>query len=356
MSATKEIWILGAAGRCGRAIAAELAARQLPLVLVGRDRARLGELAATLGGAPRIVVAGSLDAIVTELSQGHPAVVVNTIGPFTETALPIARAGAPGSHYVDLSNELSSFISLLGLHDEAIAAGRCLVIGAGFGVLATESVVMKLCAGRPPAARVRVDAVPRIDGSGVLGPTLAASLVDGLAAGGRRYENGRLVRAPLAGDAERLTLPDGSTAVTSGVPSGDLEAARRASGASFAVAGSSEVPSTPLTRVLLPALAALLSWRVVRDAAKSRLARMHISPPAKPREFSFTHARVQWPDGSIREGWLRAGEGMAFTAKSASEIAARLAGNRGRPGAYTPGALFGPELAVQAGAQFILGR
>jgi len=36
-----EVWILGGAGRAGRAIAAELARRGVAPVLVGRDSARL---------------------------------------------------------------------------------------------------------------------------------------------------------------------------------------------------------------------------------------------------------------------------------------------------------------------------
>ena len=48
------------------------------------------------------------------------------------------------------------------LHEEARAAGGCLVTGAGYGFLATESVVLKLCQGRPAASRVRVDTVPLI--------------------------------------------------------------------------------------------------------------------------------------------------------------------------------------------------
>jgi hypothetical protein len=62
---------------------------------------------------------------------------------------------------------------------------------------------------------------------------------------------------------------------------------------------------------------------------------------------------VTWPDGEVREGWLRAPEAMAFTTRVLAEVALRLARGDGRPGAYTPGALFGPELAEAAGAQFV---
>ncbi|MGH3320717.1 MAG: saccharopine dehydrogenase NADP-binding domain-containing protein [Streptosporangiaceae bacterium] len=351
-----EIWIVGATGRVGRAVAAQLAARHA-LVLVGRDPARLRGLADKVGGQPRTVVAGSVDAVVAELARSRPAVVVNLIGPFAETGPPIVRACPPGTHYVDLANELFAVTGLLGSHDEAVAAGQSVVTGAGFGVLATESVVLKLCADRPSPARVRVDALPMTETEpGVFGTALAGTMVEALAPGGRRYQHGRLVRARLGGDVERLTLPGGSTVQTAGVPAGELEAARRASGASSVIAASSQVPSGRVIRAVLPAAAALLSLPALRGAAKRRLARVRLTPRARSRGFSWAHARVEDHDGNAREGWLRAGEGMAYTASVAAEVATRLARNEGRPGAYTPGALFGPELAVRAGGRFILGR
>ncbi|MGV9244435.1 hypothetical protein [Streptomyces sp. NPDC003710] len=351
------VWVLGATGRCGRAIAARLTAGDLPPVLVGRDPERLRELAGALDGEPRTVVAGSVGAVMAQLTRHAPEVVINTIGPFTETAAPIARACPPGTHYLDLANELSAVIALLGLRDEAIAAGRCLVTGAGFGVLATESVVLKLCEDRPAAACVRVDAVPgAVAGGGVIGSALAASIVDSLALGGRRYEHGRLVRATLGGYAERLALPDGARVHTVGGPSGDLEAAHRASGAPFVVAATSAVPAGRAGRAVLPVAAALLSRPVLGRAAKRRLARVRVTARGRSGEVSWARARVRDVDGRTREGWLRTGAATEFTAAVAAEVASRLVRGEGRPGAHTPGSLFGPELAVKAGGQFLLGR
>lgn len=354
-----EIWIVGATGRTGREIAAKLTARGVRVGLVGRDVDRLRGVAGGIGGDPRIVVAGPPDAVAAEINQHRPAVVVNTVGPFTETAVPIATACIPGTHYVDLSNEIPAMNDLLHLHEHAVAGGTTVVPGAGFGVLGTESVVHKLCEGRPNPSRVRVDALPHIesDGTETVGAALSASLIDNFALGGRRYEHGKLVRARLGGDFERFTLPDGVAAGAAAAPFGELVAAQRASGAPSVVAGSGELPSNRLIRALLPALSGLLSIPPVGRAAKRMLARVRVpatNTDTGKSQFTWAHGRLTWPDGDIQEGWLRVDDAMEFTTTVAAEVALRLSRGEGSPGTHTPGALFGPELAEQAGGEFVL--
>jgi len=45
---------------------------------------------------------------------------------------------------------------------------------------------------------------------------------------------------------------------------------------------------------------------------------------------------------------------MDFTVNVATEVASRLAKGAGKPGAYTPGGLFGAGLAVECGGGFLL--
>ena len=348
-----EVWILGGAGRSGRAIAAELVRRGVAPVLVGRDTTRLA--AAAAGG--RTVVAGSIADMTTEIRRQRPAVVINTIGPFTETAPPIIAAG---SHYVDLANDVAAVTAVLGRHEAT--EGRTLVTGAGFGVTATESVVVKLCEDRPAPARVRVDMVPSLASEdGVVGAALAATILDGLPGvegggryDGRRYEGGRLVRARLGGDVAHLTLPDGVTVTTASIPLGELIAAQRASGAPAVVAASSEAPSSPVARAVLPLATALLAIGPVRAFAKRRLAQVKIKGKERPREYSWGHARLQWADGTTREGWLRLGDAQTFTGAVPAEVARRLLAGEGRPGAYTPAALFGSSLAESCGGEYLI--
>jgi short subunit dehydrogenase-like uncharacterized protein len=356
-----EVWILGGTGRSGRAIAGELLARGISPVLVGRDAARLEEAAARAGDG-RTVIAGSIGTMMAEIRRQRPSVVINTIGPFAATAAPIAQACLPGSHYVDLANDVASVLAVLGMDGAAAAAGRTVVTGSGFGVTGTESVVVKLCQGRPAPARVRVDMIPSLAvEAGVVGDALAGTLVDGIPGvegGGRydarRYHDGRLVRTRVGGDATYLTLPDGARVTTAVMPLGELIAAQRASGAPSVVSASSEAPASPVARAVVQLAFALLTIGPVREFAKRRLARISLKARPRPREHSWGHARVEWADSTVREGWLRLGDAQAYTGAVPAEVARRLLAGEGRPGAYTPAALFGPSLALACGGEYVI--
>jgi short subunit dehydrogenase-like uncharacterized protein len=345
------IWVLGATGKGGRGIASELIGNDADVVLVGRDHDRLATVAASLGGRNRTILSPGPAELAALIAAEKPTVVVNTIGPFGETTAPLARAClAAGSHYVDLANELPPVQALLNMDADAKSAGVTLVTGAGFGVLATEALVIELVSGRPPAARATVAALPAVDG---LGSAVLSSVIDAVAYGGRRYRDGRLLRTRLGAEHAWIPLPDLPAIQAVAVPTGELEAARHASRADDVVAFSSEVPSGRTVRAVLPVLSTLLAAQPIRAGLQRLVNRARLTPPAKSGEISWAYARLEWPDGTRREAWLRAGEGYGFTARVAAHTAARISQGQGVPGAFTPGALFGAELARDAGAQII---
>ncbi|MEQ0559432.1 hypothetical protein ABJI51_10160 [Amycolatopsis sp. NEAU-NG30] len=333
-----EIWVLGALGRTGRAITAELAARDLTAVLVGRHRERLAATGA------KYVVADGAAAIAAEIRRRRPAVVVNTIGEYAATAPAIARACLPGGHYVDMAADLPAVRRLLDLHDEALSGGSTFVTGAGFGVLATEAVVAKLCEGRATPSHVQVDALASVASEGgTVGVALAASIVDAMTAVSARGAKPRT-----------LVLPDGETAKVAGIPSGELLAAQRASGTPDVTVFSGLAPTAPAVRAVLPLLGRLVSIPAVRRFTIRRLAAVRTKPAPRPRTHTWGHAVVTWPDGTRREGWLRADEAMDFTAAVVAETAVRLARGEGKPGAHTPASALGADVAEAAGGTFLL--
>lgn len=352
-----EIWVLGATGRIGRSLAGRLARQGMErVVLVGRDGARLRAAAEGVGPAPRIRVLDGIDAIVEAVRQERPRIVLNLLGSYAATAPVLARAALPGGAYVDLANDLGVLEALLGLGDEAERAGSTLITGAGFGVVGTEAVVAHLCAGRPAASAVRVDALASFaTEDGVMGEALAESLADVLVAGGRRYRGGEPVPAGLGSGIRRHTLPDGTSLATASFPSGELLAARIASGAPDVDATSALLPASTAMRVVLPALGVMVRIPAVRRAIVRRMGAVKTTAAPRPRPHSWGHAVVSWPDGTKQEGWLRADDAMDFTADVLAVVTARLVRLEAPAGAFTPAAAFGPEIAVEAGATLLDG-
>jgi short subunit dehydrogenase-like uncharacterized protein len=107
-------------------------------------------------------------------------------------------------------------------------------------------------------------------------------------------------------------------------------------------------------RVLLRVAGAVLTLDPARRLARDRLAAVRTRPRERPREHSYGHARAEWADGSVREGWLRAGDAGEFTASTAAVVAVWLAEGRGQAGAHTPVAALGVDLVTAAGGVLIL--
>ena len=352
---SNEVWIVGATGRTGRALAPRLAAHaDAKVVLVGRSAAGLHAAATALGPGVRVVALDGMSAIIDAVRNERPRVVVNLVGTYSQTALELARACMPNGAYIDLANDLDSMQALLALHDEAEQNGSTLITGAGFGVLGTEAVVARLCADRPVPHSVRVDALGSFASeNGVMGDAFAQTSVDVITTGGRQFRDGRLVPVRLASNVQHLTLPDGSTVTSAAVPSGELLAAQRASGAANVDFTSALAPTAPAVRALLPLMTRVLKLPSARRIMVKQLAasRTHAAP--RPRVHSWGHAIVTWPDGTVREGWLRAGDAMEFTADALAAVSTAILSGTAPNGAFTPAAAFGAQIAVIAGGTFI---
>ncbi len=227
------------------------------------------------------------------------------------------------------------------------------VTGAGFGVVATEALVLALRGNRRPAQSARVVAMP---GMATRGRNVAASAVEVLTAGGRAYRGGVLNTTRPGSAYWRIPTPSGNSVGGIGVAVGDLESARRASGAEDVDAFTTEVPANAVVRAALPALAKAARYRPVRRALEYGVTLTDSPEPAADQHqdyVSLSYAQLNWADGESRAGWLQMGDGYAFSGKVAAAVVRAQLEGAVPPGAHTPSVL-GPELAFDAGAVLVI--
>jgi short subunit dehydrogenase-like uncharacterized protein len=352
---SEEVWILGATGHIGTALAHRLVtAGMMRVVLVGRSEERLATIVESLEGAVTMKVLPGFEQMLAAVRAERPGVVVNLLGSYADTALPLASACMPQGAYVDLSIDNDTLMSLIGLHDSACESRSTIIGGAGFGVLATEALVVRLCAGRPAPTQVSIDALGSwASEEGVMGEAFAVTSVDVIALGGRAYREGHLIQVPLGSNLRKHALPDGTAVKSASVPSGELFAAHVASGAPSITFTSALAPTAPLIRAMLPMMSRLLKIPAMRRMMIRQMAASKTKEAPRPRPHSWGHAIINWADGTTRESWLRTEDAMDYTADVLTVVVVALIAGTAPHGAYTPAAAFGADLAIEAGGTFL---
>ena len=185
-------------------------------------------------------------------------------------------------HYLDLSNELQVFRALYGLDDRARRAGICIMPGVGFGVVVTNCLACYVSEAVGGAEQLEV--ATRI-ASAQPGPGAAATMQENLPYGGWVRRSGHLVAQDLFTGVTTLEFPDGPCEAMP-VPTGDLEAAFHATGASNVTAYAVSSPAPDPSEVEIP------------GAQVQR---------------SFGWARATSLDGSAATALLQTGDSYAFT-------------------------------------------
>ena len=129
--------LYGAYGYTGR-LAAELAvAKRFDVVLAGRNKNALAELADRLSLPTRVV--GLDDAKQLSEAIEDIACVVHMAGPFAATSAPMLNAClATRTNYVDITGEIEVFESMRSRQDEIRRAKVTVVPGAGFDVVPSD--------------------------------------------------------------------------------------------------------------------------------------------------------------------------------------------------------------------------
>jgi short subunit dehydrogenase-like uncharacterized protein len=216
-----------------------------------------------------------------------------------------------------------------------------LIGGVGFGVVASNGLVKYVADQLPGATRLElvVKANNQQTSQGA-----AKSVLQGLAGGGRVYRDGHLVPFRLGKGLKAFRFPDGTFEILP-VPSGDLEAAYRATGIANITAF---IPFRRSAAFLLPLLQSGLSLRPIRgwlEAAIEKRGTRQRASQAGGQRTSYAWARAMNQNGQQVEAWLELGEGYQFTAASSVQAVEHVL--RDHPsGALTPAQAFGADFVL----------
>jgi short subunit dehydrogenase-like uncharacterized protein len=307
--------LYGANGYTGGLIAQQALDTGHQPVLAGRNGPEISALARRLGLPHRVV--DSDDAAALQEALVDVELLLNAAGPFLHTATPLSEAClSVGVHYLDLSNELQVFRALYGLGDRARRAGICIMPGVGFGVVATNCLARYVSEAVGGAEHLEV--ATRI-ASAQPGPGAAATTQENLPYGGWVRRSGDLVAQELFTGVTTLEFPDGPCEAMP-VPTGDLEAAFRATGASSVTA-----------------------YAVSPSAADPSASGGEIIETQTQRSFGW--ARATGSDGSTATALLQTGDSYSFTpAASIRAVEEILEGSH--PGALSPASAFGADFVL----------
>ncbi len=330
------ILVYGAYGYTGRLVVREAVRRGVPLVVAGRDEARLRALAAAYDLPGRVFGLSDGARLVQELSA--VAAVLHCAGPFVHTSDPMRRAClAAGTHYLDITGEIPVFEAAYAQHDAAVAAGVVLLPGVGFDVVPSDCLAAKVAAACPGAVSLEIAF------SGGAGPSRGTlrTMVEGLAAGLVVRRGGTLVERPF-GSLERVVELRGRPRRVVAIPWGDVASAFRTTGIGditvYADLGRGTRPSA------LRALGCAARLRAVRRILDGLAARARgPSDEARARAPVALWARCIGASGETACGRATVPDGYDLTARTAVEAARRVAAGEVEPGAWTPAAAFGPD-------------
>jgi short subunit dehydrogenase-like uncharacterized protein len=341
-----ERWLIyGATGFTGRMMVRHARACGLAPLVAGRDAERLRRLAAPLG-LPYHAVRLDDPPSLARLLQGVK-VVLNAAGPFAATAGPLVAAClVTGTHYVDVTGELSVFAALEGWGEEACRRGVMLLPGAGFVVVATDCLAAHVAARLPGAVRLRMGiSRPAFAGRGSL-----RTIVRQLGPGIHVRRGRRLVLVPWSclerdfdyGQGRRTSLAvDAADAITAyrttGIPNLEvylelLPLERAAVVASHLFAGCLR---SPLVQALLQAQVEALPEGP--GPAERRGLRYAIVAEAEDCAGQRVSARLHTPDVYI------------FTAAAALAVVERVLAGELSTGFQTPAQVYGADFVLGLG-------
>ena len=339
----KSLWMIyGATGYTGRLIAQQAVERGMRPILAGRNGPAINALAAELDLEARVV--SLVDSTALSAALRDVAAVVHCAGPFAHTWRSMVETCiATGTHYLDITGEISVFESIHSLHQDAADRNVVLLPGVGFDVVPSDCLAKLLAEALPDATDLKL-AFTTSGGSASRGTR--KTMVEGLPAGGALRRDGKIMTVPFAYEVKSIPFSCGNrTAMTVGW--GDVSTAYHSTGIPN-IRVYTGIPKVTLRRMRrLMKLAPLLNYRIAKWLIHSWIDRTPAGPSLDERRQarSYFWGEVRNPGGETATATLQIPEGYTITAVAAVESLRRVLEGDLQPGFATPSMAFGSNFA-----------
>lgn len=343
----KRWMIYGAYGYTGALITEEAVRRGHRPVVAGRSADRLIPLAKRFGLDPLVLDLNDETTLAKAVAEC--SLVLHAAGPFIETSAPMVRAClSAGTHYVDITGEISVFEEIFARDPEAKPKGITLLPGAGFDVVPGDCLAKYVADKVPGATRLElgVAAMTRVS------PGTARTMLRQLPRGMSVRREGRLATSAVGEGTRTIRFPGGTRQAVAAAL-GELSAAYWTTGIpTITTYMAFPSPMIGLMRWTGPLLQRLLASDAIRRAAEKGAKRVIRGPNAEARRKgrSFLWARASDEKGGAAEAWLETAEAYAFTAMAAVRCAEGVLKKHPAevcPGACTPAGAFGADFVLE---------
>jgi short subunit dehydrogenase-like uncharacterized protein len=343
--------IYGSYGYTGSLITEMCVARKLPVVLAGRDEARLKAQSEATGFPYEVLALNETDRL-NELLSGAKA-VLHCAGPFRYTARPMVAACIENrTHYIDITGEFQVFEWLAQYHSLAVAQFTQVLPGAGFDVVPTDCLAAHLKSRLPDATHLQL-AFASVHGG--ISRGTAKTMAEGAGTGSWVRRNGVLQQVPLGKLKLKVNFgPFESTCLN--IPWGDISTAWQTTGIPNIEVYAAATPAMLRGAPVVHHLGRLLRVPWVKQLVQKQIDRRPAGPSAARRQQgrSYLWGKVWNAAGESRISKLETPDGYTLTARASVAIAEKILNGRFTPGCHTPASAYGKDFILKiAGASWV---
>jgi short subunit dehydrogenase-like uncharacterized protein len=333
--------IYGANGFTGELMAREAVRQGLEPILAGRNETAISALAAELGLEFQVFSLDEPPAVISALEACK--LVLHCAGPFSITSQPMIDAClATGTHYLDITGEISVFSNAHEKADQARRSDVVLIPGVGFDIVPSDCLAATLVEALPAATSM----VLALEMGGGPSPGTAKTAVEGMGNGGRIRRDGELVEVPLAWKTRKIPFAHSERlAVT--IPWGDVYTAYVSTGVPDIEVYMSMPPAMISNMRYMRWFQPLLGLGLVQSFMK-RLVDSRVKGPGddtREKSRSELWGEVTSADGRSVSATMSTPNGYDLTVTAGLGIVGYLLENDVEGGYYTPSLLMGAGYA-----------